>query len=900
MTRTDTRAHDRAISAAQSLGPAFAELAKSAQRDPAVFCQFVLRNEEDGSPIRLAPVHEEWHDILSTHDRVVLWSATELGKSSEISIGRVLWEIGRNPNIRILVLSSAAGGARKIVRALKNYIERSVEFRMVFPLIVPDKSDTTGLWTNEAFIVKRSSMSKDPTVQASGFGGNILGGRYDLIIVDDYLTAENTYSDHLRDKFYSWLKSTVEGRRTRRARLWFVGNAWHLDDAMHRYAGEPQTFSKKFPVRDAAGKLAWEEVWPHDRIDKEIQNRGPVEAPRSMFCDPVADADRRFKEAYIKLALTNGDGIELAYSLAAVPPGWRTVTGVDVAVSKKMKSDRSAIATIAVSERDGTRVLLDLESGKWDGPELVDRIIDANRRFNSLVLVESNACFVPGSMVLTRDRGYVPIEQIRVGDLTWTHRARWRRVTEILVGNARRISPIRASGSVTVRATPNHWFYLREAGRTPGRGGGHYVPVGEPTWISGGFAERRAYAAVAAPRWTACAPEIEIPATGRIGKNKRWGGQRGSDARTLVVDHEMAMLLGLYMAEGHTTPGQVILTLSRKEMYLGKWAAAVFERMDPSRRAAVVKRGSILNVRMCSSALARALKLGVGPDKCLPMAWLGWPLDLRLAMVRGWLLGDGCHRINNRKLTSAASTLSGSTVSRNWAMWVRATLFEAGMRPTLKAVKAKIGRIDGRAIHGKRAWEIMIGPTDVEALIGAGTNIEWKRWGEFVDGRHQRPHSTMHHMEDGHVWAYLREGPGVYEGYEGDVYNLTVAEDHSFTVDDYIVHNAQKLVKQFVNDKSAVPVRAFYTGKNKYDPAFGVESLAIEFSQGKWVLPNRGGEKRGVLATMHTEVRGLVNEMLRYDPRSHTGDRLMALWLAREGARFATSGTGFQKRKRRT
>lgn len=502
MTRTDTRAHDRAIAAAQSLGPAFAELAKSAQRDPAVFCQFVLRNEEDGSPIRLAPVHEEWHDILSTHDRVVLWSATELGKSSEISIGRVLWEIGRNPNIRILVLSSAAGGARKIVRALKNYIERSVEFRMVFPLIVPDKSDTTGLWTNEAFIVKRASMSKDPTVQASGFGGNILGGRYDLIIVDDYLTAENTYSDHLRDKFYSWLKSTVEGRRTRRARLWFVGNAWHLDDAMHRYAGEPQTYSKKFPVRDAAGKLAWEEVWPHDRIDKEIQNRGPVEAPRSMFCDPVADADRRFKEAYIKLALTNGDGIELAYSLAAVPPGWRTVTGVDVAVSKKMRSDRSAIATIAASERDGTRVLLDLESGKWDGPELVDRIIDANRRFNSLVLVESNA--------------------------------------------------------------------------------------------------------------------------------------------------------------------------------------------------------------------------------------------------------------------------------------------------------------------------------------------------------------------------------------------------------------SQRLVKQFVNDKSAVPVRAFYTGKNKYDPAFGVESLAIEFSQGKWVLPNRGGEKRGVLATMHTEVRGLVNEMLRYDPRSHTGDRLIAVWLAREGARFATSGTGFQKRKRRT
>ncbi|HSD86082.1 MAG TPA: hypothetical protein VLB44_01160, partial [Kofleriaceae bacterium] len=102
MTRTDRRSHDKAIAAAQSLGPAFAELAKSARRDPAVFCQFVLRNEEDGAPIRLAPIHEEWHDILTNHDRVVLWSGTELAKTSEISIGRVLWEIGRNPNIRIL------------------------------------------------------------------------------------------------------------------------------------------------------------------------------------------------------------------------------------------------------------------------------------------------------------------------------------------------------------------------------------------------------------------------------------------------------------------------------------------------------------------------------------------------------------------------------------------------------------------------------------------------------------------------------------------------------------------------------------------------------------------------------------------------------------------------------
>lgn len=158
----------------------------------------------------------------------------------------------------------------------------------------------------------------------------------------------------------------------------------------------------------------------------------------------------------------------------------------------------------------------------------------------------------------------------------------------------------------------------------------------------------------------------------------------------------------------------------------------------------------------------------------------------------------------------------------------------------------------------------------------------------------------MHLGEDGHVWAYLARGPGEFEEYEGDVWNLKVDEDHSFTVNDYIVHNAQRYIKQFVNYQSAAPVKAFYTGKNKYDPSFGIESLAIEFSQGKWVLPNRGGEKRGLLGSFHPQVKKLIDEMLRYDPASHTGDRLMSLWLAREGARLGSAPAGVTKRRRRT
>lgn len=501
MTRTDARSHERAIAAAQTIGPALAKLAEVSREDPAVFCQFVLRDEADGMPIRLAPMHEEWHDTLNEHTRVVLWTHNEAGKTSGVSVGRTLWEIGRNQNIRILILSRAAGGAKKIVKAIKNYIENSVEYRMVFPAVVPDKSDTTGLWRDNAFIVRRRSMPKDPTVESCGYGGAILGGRYDLIIIDDYLDAENTHSDHLREKYYNWLKSTIEQRKTAVCRLWFIGNAWHPDDAMHRYAAEPQTYSKKYPVL-VDGESSWPEVWPLSRIKAEIENRGPIESRRSLFCDPVPDEERRFKLAYIMSAIINGDGHELAYSLVVVPSGYRTVTGVDLAVTKQTTGDESAITTIAVEEKRQIRQVLDIEAGRWGGPEIVQRIIDVQQRYNSQVLVESNA--------------------------------------------------------------------------------------------------------------------------------------------------------------------------------------------------------------------------------------------------------------------------------------------------------------------------------------------------------------------------------------------------------------AQRYIKQFVSYQSAAPVKAFYTGKNKYDPSFGIESLAIEFSQGKWILPNRGGEKRGLLASFHPQVKKLIDEMLRYDPKSHTGDRLMSLWLAREGARLGSAPAGVTKRRRRT
>ena len=78
------------------------------------------------------------------------------------------------------------------------------------------------------------------------------------------------------------------------------------------------------------------------------------------------------------------------------------------------------------------------------------------------------------------------------------------------------------------------------------------------------------------------------------------------------------------------------------------------------------------------------------------------------------------------------------------------------------------------------------------------------------------------------------------------------------------------------------------TGTSKADPVFGVESLAAEMANGKWIIPSKFNRAPN-------EAEEWIEEMLYYNPLNHTGDRLMAAWFARTIAeRFERSHRGKQ------
>lgn len=94
-----------------------------------------------------------------------------------------------------------------------------------------------------------------------------------------------------------------------------------------------------------------------------------------------------------------------------------------------------------------------------------------------------------------------------------------------------------------------------------------------------------------------------------------------------------------------------------------------------------------------------------------------------------------------------------------------------------------------------------------------------------------------------------------------------------------------KDMKDFTN----VPIKAYNTGGEKFDQFIGINSLATEFENGKWIIPYDKSDDR----TMRL-VNILLDEMLKFGPNGgHTGDCLMALWFANTALREMENKSSF-------
>jgi hypothetical protein len=372
------------------LGEYEREAVRVARVDPVTFLEYAF-------DWKCCPFHEEWQDFLTENRRAQIFAPTEHGKTGQISQGRVLWELGRNPNLRIVIASAGSTHASKPVGLIKQAIQVNPRVRRVFPWLRRE-SDPNRMraWGTTKVIVARPDLTnRDFSLQALGVHGIIEGARVDLLVLDDVLNNLNTATAEQREAVIQWLKSTAIPRTTVRARVWSVGTPWHIDDAMHWIEKNPEYVSKRY---DADGGL-WPELvmsegqeygWPKWRLEQRKNEIGTLEYNRCMRCRALSDEMRIFQVSHINRCIELSGKREFARTYR--DSRLYVVTGQDLGHRKKRSSNETVLFTGGVDLQTGIYETISIDSIRGEIADILRLMIDVYIRYAPQeYVVENNA-----------------------------------------------------------------------------------------------------------------------------------------------------------------------------------------------------------------------------------------------------------------------------------------------------------------------------------------------------------------------------------------------------------------------------------------------------------------------------------------------------------------------------
>ena len=420
---------------------AMIELAsRQARENPSAFFDFVLRDEK-GQRIKTAPHQEIALDFIMKHQRSVnIWPVNH--SKTYLSAALTLWLLGRDPMTRGAIISATQEQAMKPLAMVSDYLLSSQELRVVFPHLRPSANKREP-WTQTAITVERPSGIRDASLRAIGFEGAILGSRLDWIIIDDLLTHENTATAEQRKKLAEWVELAVFSRIEPgpNARVAVMNTPHHPEDLVHSLEargwatmrmsalGDIVVKDDRDLMREAREQGRVYETWDHAGVrfrDKkkrhemhdplrlvahdpdptnsvplwperfsveelEKRRRGTL-APmwnRNWLCVARADDDAMCKIEYIDACKEEARKQGIFGLVHEWKGGNLVFTGVDLAIKLGEHHDLTSFFTFAVLP-SGHRQILDIETGRFQGPDIITKIIDKTKRFGSIVIVESN------------------------------------------------------------------------------------------------------------------------------------------------------------------------------------------------------------------------------------------------------------------------------------------------------------------------------------------------------------------------------------------------------------------------------------------------------------------------------------------------------------------------------
>lgn len=407
--------------------------ARAASEDIEAFFEYVMREQTTRSRVKCLPHQRVALSFIMHHDRSV--NMLPIGHAKTFSSAALtLFLLGRDPTLRGAIVSATQEQAQKTLGVVADYVLHSAPLRRVFPEL--RKSERLrDPWTQTKITVKRPPGIPDASLYAVGIDGGLPGARLNWIVVDDILNRENTATKASRDKVYEWFDSTVMSRLDPvGAKVVVTNTTWHPDDLVHvlekrgwptlrmdvlgnvkvqddalwmREGRAPWDHPELRPASPSPRedcyrlrgndpdpgneKTLWPAKFPRSHVDGELRSRHlPSEFARLYLLTCRDDDTAMCKREYVELCMRKAreKGV---FSLTGKYTGDNpTFTGVDLAFGLGEEHDETALFTFE-SWPDGHRRILDIDVGRWPVHVVLDKIVQKQKDYNSVVRVESNA-----------------------------------------------------------------------------------------------------------------------------------------------------------------------------------------------------------------------------------------------------------------------------------------------------------------------------------------------------------------------------------------------------------------------------------------------------------------------------------------------------------------------------
>jgi len=193
-------------------------------------------------------------------------------KSTIATVAYVLWRVWKDPNIRVLIASSNFQNSVKYLSEIKQHIEGGNLFRAV----CGEWCSEVHAWrADEVTVKQRVVVKKEPTITASSFFQTRVGMHYDLVIMDDVVSDENTQTPEQVAKTlekYRLLKSIMDPGSD----LVIVGTRYSFSD-LYGYIIDEEKAAWKVHLRSAYNEdrtLFFPEVLTKDHLNARRASQG--------------------------------------------------------------------------------------------------------------------------------------------------------------------------------------------------------------------------------------------------------------------------------------------------------------------------------------------------------------------------------------------------------------------------------------------------------------------------------------------------------------------------------------------------------------------------------------------------------------------------------------------------